>query len=89
MFGDETSEKRGIGAFAEKSYLDYSMYVVLDRALPSVRDGLKPVQRRIVYSMFLLRLDAQAKHKSHQERLVMCLVLFIHTVSWLVMRLWF
>ncbi len=63
MFVDETSEKRGIGSFAEKSYLDYSMYVVLDRALPSVRDGLKPVQRRIVYSMFLLRLDAQAKHK--------------------------
>jgi topoisomerase-4 subunit A len=63
MFLDDSIEKRSIGVFAEKSYLDYSMYVVLDRALPSVADGLKPVQRRIVYSMHLLRLDAQAKHK--------------------------
>ena len=63
MFIDDSIEKKGIGAFAEKSYLDYSMYVVLDRALPSVADGLKPVQRRIIYSMYLLRLDAAAKHK--------------------------
>lgn len=63
MFLDDSIEKKSIGVFAEKSYLDYSMYVVLDRALPSVADGLKPVQRRIVYAMHLLRLDAQAKHK--------------------------
>jgi topoisomerase-4 subunit A len=49
--------------FAERSYLDYSMYVVLDRALPFVGDGLKPVQRRIVYSMSELGLDAGAKPK--------------------------
>lgn len=49
--------------YAERAYLDYSMYVVLDRALPFVGDGLKPVQRRIVYSMSELGLDASAKPK--------------------------
>ena len=49
--------------FAERSYLDYSMYVVLDRALPFIGDGLKPVQRRIVYSMSELGLDAGTKPK--------------------------
>ena len=49
--------------FAEKAYLDYSMYVILDRALPHLADGLKPVQRRIVYAMSELGLSAQAKHK--------------------------
>ena len=49
--------------YAERAYLDYSMYVVLDRALPFVGDGLKPVQRRIIYSMSELGLDASAKPK--------------------------
>ncbi|MBS0570587.1 MAG: DNA topoisomerase IV subunit A, partial [Proteobacteria bacterium] len=49
--------------YAERAYLDYSMYVVLDRALPFIGDGLKPVQRRIVYSMSELRLDATSKPK--------------------------
>jgi topoisomerase-4 subunit A len=49
--------------FAEKSYLDYSMYVILDRALPHIGDGLKPVQRRIVYAMSELGLKATAKFK--------------------------
>ncbi len=49
--------------YAEKAYLDYSMYVVLDRALPFVGDGLKPVQRRILYAMSDLGLNAQAKHR--------------------------
>lgn len=49
--------------FAEKAYLDYSMYVVLDRALPHIADGLKPVQRRIVYAMSELALGPGAKHK--------------------------
>jgi topoisomerase-4 subunit A len=44
--------------YAERAYLDYSMYVVLDRALPFVGDGLKPVQRRIIYAMSELGLDA-------------------------------
>src|SRR6186997_1895544 len=50
-------------SFAEKAYLDYSMYVVLDRALPALADGLKPVQRRIIYAMSELGLSANAKYK--------------------------
>ncbi len=49
--------------FTEKAYLDYSMYVILDRALPHLADGLKPVQRRIVYAMSELGLSALSKHK--------------------------
>src|SRR5690348_5995179 len=49
--------------YAERAYLDYSMYVVLDRALPFIGDGLKPVQRRIVYAMSELGLAATAKPK--------------------------
>ncbi len=49
--------------YAEKAYLDYSMYVVLDRALPFIGDGLKPVQRRILYAMSDLGLSFQAKHR--------------------------
>ena len=46
--------------YAERAYLDYSMYVVLDRALPFIGDGLKPVQRRIIYAMSELGLAASA-----------------------------
>ena len=49
--------------FTRKAYLDYSMYVILDRALPSLSDGLKPVQRRIVYAMSELGLRNSNKHK--------------------------
>ncbi|MEN7342942.1 MAG: DNA gyrase subunit A, partial [Pseudomonadota bacterium] len=49
--------------YTEKAYLDYSMYVILDRALPHVGDGLKPVQRRIIYAMSELNLAANAKPK--------------------------
>ncbi|HTL14778.1 MAG TPA: DNA topoisomerase IV subunit A [Thermomonas sp.] len=49
--------------YAERAYLDYSMYVVLDRALPFLGDGLKPVQRRIIYAMSELGLAASAKPK--------------------------
>ncbi|HEY5740853.1 MAG TPA: DNA topoisomerase IV subunit A [Gammaproteobacteria bacterium] len=49
--------------FTEKAYLDYSMYVILDRALPHIGDGLKPVQRRIIYAMSELGLSASSKHK--------------------------
>lgn len=52
-----------ISEFTERSYLNYSMYVVLDRALPSLADGLKPVQRRIVYAMWELGLAASSKYK--------------------------
>lgn len=49
--------------FTEKAYLDYAMYVILDRALPNIADGLKPVQRRIIYAMSELGLRWLAKHK--------------------------
>ena len=57
------NEQLSVADFAEKSYLDYSMYVILDRALPFVGDGLKPVQRRIVYAMSELGLKNTAKYK--------------------------
>lgn len=56
-------EQVSLKQYAEKAYLDYSMYVILDRALPHVGDGLKPVQRRIVYAMSELGLKASAKYK--------------------------
>ncbi len=56
-------ERLPLAAFTEKAYLDYSMYVVLDRALPHIGDGLKPVQRRIIYAMSELGLSAAAKYK--------------------------
>ncbi|WP_120994203.1 DNA topoisomerase IV subunit A [Stutzerimonas urumqiensis] len=56
-------ERRSLADFTEQAYLNYSMYVIMDRALPHVGDGLKPVQRRIVYAMSELGLDADAKHK--------------------------
>lgn len=56
-------ERIPLKQFTEKAYLDYSMYVILDRALPHVGDGLKPVQRRIVYAMSELGLKAAAKYK--------------------------
>src|SRR5437868_1637028 len=56
-------EHTPLSEFAEKAYLDYSMYVILDRALPHIGDGLKPVQRRIVYAMSELGLGPGAKPK--------------------------
>ena len=57
------SETLALQEYTEKAYLDYSMYVILDRALPHIGDGLKPVQRRIVYAMSELGLSASSKHK--------------------------
>ncbi|MDO7596217.1 MAG: DNA topoisomerase IV subunit A [Pseudomonadota bacterium] len=56
-------EQLPVRDFTEKAYLDYSMYVILDRALPHVGDGLKPVQRRIIYAMSELGLSSTSKHK--------------------------
>ncbi|QXI33373.1 DNA topoisomerase IV subunit A [Pseudomonas promysalinigenes] len=56
-------ERRSLADYTEQAYLNYSMYVIMDRALPHIGDGLKPVQRRIVYAMSELGLDADAKHK--------------------------
>lgn len=57
----ELIERIPLKDFTEKAYLDYSMYVILDRALPHIGDGLKPVQRRIIYAMSELGLSAGAK----------------------------
>ena len=56
-------EQMPLGRFTEEAYLNYSMYVIMDRALPYIGDGLKPVQRRIIYAMSELGLSAQSKHK--------------------------
>ena len=56
-------EEQPLSEFTEKAYLDYSMYVILDRALPHIGDGLKPVQRRIIYAMSELGLSSSSKHK--------------------------
>ena len=59
----EGVERQSLKDFTKKAYLDYSMYVILDRALPHIGDGLKPVQRRIVYVMSDQGSNATAKHK--------------------------
>jgi topoisomerase-4 subunit A len=59
----EGVERQPLRTFTERAYLEYSMYVILDRALPHVGDGLKPVQRRIIYAMSELGLAATAKPK--------------------------
>ena len=59
----EGVEQLPVKDFTEKAYLDYSMYVILDRALPQIGDGLKPVQRRIIYAMSELGLSAGSKPK--------------------------
>jgi len=60
---DEGIEHLPLKQYTEEAYLNYSMYVILDRALPHVGDGLKPVQRRIIYAMSELGLKSTAKHK--------------------------
>lgn len=56
-------ERQSLKTFTEQAYLNYSMYVIMDRALPYIGDGLKPVQRRIIYAMSELGLSADSKHK--------------------------
>ena len=60
---DPQIEKIPLGEFSESAYLNYSMYVILDRALPSITDGLKPVQRRIIFAMNELSLNHKSKFK--------------------------
>ncbi|WP_066016928.1 DNA topoisomerase IV subunit A [Endozoicomonas atrinae] len=63
IIGDDGIERQSLRAYTENAYLNYSMYVILDRALPHIGDGLKPVQRRIVYAMSELGLKNTAKFK--------------------------
>lgn len=62
-YAEDGTERQSLKQYTESAYLNYSMYVILDRALPHVGDGLKPVQRRIVYAMSELGLKHPAKHK--------------------------
>ncbi|WP_030425479.1 DNA gyrase subunit A, partial [Acinetobacter baumannii] len=57
------TENRSVAEFTEQAYLNYAMYVIMDRALPHISDGLKPVQRRIVYAMSELGLKSSGKPK--------------------------
>ncbi|WP_426415800.1 DNA topoisomerase IV subunit A [Aestuariirhabdus sp. LZHN29] len=63
IIGDDGVERQSLRDYTRNAYLNYSMYVILDRALPHVGDGLKPVQRRIVYAMSELGLKNTAKYK--------------------------
>ena len=63
FIGDDGIERQSLRSYTENAYLNYSMYVILDRALPHIGDGLKPVQRRIVYAMSELGLKNTAKFK--------------------------
>ncbi len=63
IIGDDGVERQSLRSYTESAYLNYSMYVILDRALPHVGDGLKPVQRRIIYAMSELGLKNSAKFK--------------------------
>ena len=58
----DSPESMSLATYTERAYLDYSMYVINDRALPHIADGLKPVQRRIIYAMSELGLNSQAKY---------------------------
>src|SRR5210317_1065264 len=60
---EDGKEQMALRTFVEQSYLNYSMYVINDRALPHIGDGLKPVQRRIIYAMSELGLSSAAKYK--------------------------
>jgi len=62
-FATEEIERQPVHQFTERAYFEYAMYVILDRALPHIGDGLKPVQRRIIYSMSDLGLKANSKYK--------------------------
>ncbi|HNI65355.1 MAG TPA: DNA gyrase subunit A, partial [Pseudomonadales bacterium] len=62
-FSEDGSEQVDLRLYTERAYLDYSMYVILDRALPHLCDGMKPVQRRIIYAMSELGLASGAKFK--------------------------
>ena len=71
VIGDDGFEELSLKTYAERAYLDYSMYVILDRALPHISDGPKPVQRRIIYAMSELGLKDTAKYKKSARQLVM------------------
>ncbi len=83
------TENRSVAEFTEQAYLNYAMYVIMDRALPHISDGLKPVQRRIVYAMSELGLKSSGKPKNQRVQWVMYLVNTTHMVTRHVMKPWY
>ncbi len=81
-------EQLPLREYAERAYLDYSMYVVLDRALPFIGDGLKPVQRRIIYSMSELGLNAASSRRSPRAPSVTSSVSTTRTATARATRRW-
>ncbi len=81
-------EQLPLRKFTEDAYLNYSMYVIMDRALPFIGDGLKPVQRRIVYAMSELGLSATAKYKKSAVPWVTCWVNTTRTATRRVTKPW-
>nr|WP_261862897.1 DNA gyrase subunit A [Psychrobacter sp. JCM 18900] len=87
---NEPMDTRSVAEFTEQAYLNYAMYVIMDRALPNIADGLKPVQRRIVYAMSELGLKSSAKaKKSLHVRSVTYWVNIIRMVIVHVMKRWY
>ncbi len=84
----DMAERLALHEFTENAYLNYSMYVIMDRALPFIGDGLKPVQRRIVYAMSELGLNASAKFKNRPVPSVTYWVNTIRTAISPVMKRW-
>lgn len=84
----DMAERLALHEFTENAYLNYSMYVIMDRALPFIGDGLKPVQRRIVYAMSELGLNASAKFKKAPVPSVTYWVNTIRTAIAPVMKRW-
>jgi DNA gyrase/topoisomerase IV subunit A len=82
------TENRSVAEFTEQAYLNYAMYVIMDRALPHISDGLKPVQRRIVYAMSELGLKSMVSRRSQPVLLVMYSVNIIRMVTQPVMKRW-
>ena len=88
---DQTSENietLPLSQYTSYAYLDYSMYVINDRALPHVADGLKPVQRRIIFAMSQLGLRSDAKHVKSARTVGEVIGKFHPTETALVMRPW-
>jgi DNA gyrase/topoisomerase IV subunit A len=84
----EGIERQPLKTFTEKAYLDYSMYVILDRALPALGDGLKPVQRRIIYAMSELRLRRSPSTRSPRAPSAMSSANITRTATVPVTRRW-
>lgn len=84
----QATENRSVAEFTEQAYLNYAMYVIMDRALPHISDGLKPVQRRIVFAMSELGLKNSGKPKNLPVLLVMYWVNTIRMVIRPVMKRW-